>query len=190
MKNRIKRVIATCALVIGLIFGGFLAGSAIADVPSSTDGTITSCVRIINGNVRIIDAESGETCSATLDNEVVWKAFGGTVYQDENEGPNTVNSFETVATVTVPAGSYQITGKAWIDTSVGSEGFSQCGFTGLGVDDRTRLSASSDYLPVIAQEAETFTTPTTIDFYCTTDGQVDVYNAVLLATTVSAVNNQ
>ena len=51
----------------------FIAASdaAIAAIPSS-NGTITACDDKVNGTLRVIDAEDGETCQST-ETELEWK---------------------------------------------------------------------------------------------------------------------
>lgn len=125
------------------------------------------------------------------DGTVTVMASGGTVYSDYGAAANQVNGAETVGSVTVPPGKYLVQAKAWADQSVGSESFVQCNLMDLGINDRTRLGAGSGYsAALVATEVAIITVQDTIEFVCVSDAPVDIYNVVLTATTVSAVNYQ
>lgn len=112
-------------------------------------------------------------------------ASGGTVYESGTVGPTTVtNAGAVVESVTVPAGRYQIIAKAWIDFSVGTSTFAQCGLVGDGGSDATRLGGGG---AVIAVGHATFADETDVEFACITDDEVDAYRIVLSVTTVSAI---
>ena len=71
MRKNTKFIVAGAA---ALVIGAGLTTAAVADIPDSTDGTITACrVSGDAGNVRIIDKEEGKTCHSYED-EVSWKA--------------------------------------------------------------------------------------------------------------------
>lgn len=63
-------IVASIVLVLGI--GG---GVAIADIPSSDDGTITACMLKPGGTIRLIDAEAGATCKKG-ETKVAWNADG------------------------------------------------------------------------------------------------------------------
>ncbi|WP_020572552.1 hypothetical protein [Parafrankia discariae] len=115
-------------------------------------------------------------------------ASGGTVYEDYTAGPQSVNGSVTVAAVTLPAGRYELLAKAWVDNSLGSESFIQCGFVdGIAGNDNTRASAGSAYVTMIASGASEFAEETEVEYVCASDAAVDVHRALLKATTVSAI---
>jgi hypothetical protein len=63
-------IVVGAALALGL--GG---GIAIADIPSSGDGTITACMLTSSGTIRLIDAEAGTTCKKG-EQKVEWNQQG------------------------------------------------------------------------------------------------------------------
>lgn len=127
----------------------------------------------------------------STDGTVTVMASGGTAYFDSNANPQQVNGTVTVASVIVPDGRYQIIAKSWADQSVGAETYVNCVLISTGgVNDRARLSAGSGYsAAMVSSEVNEYTGgPTTIDYICVTDARVDIYNATLTATTLSAIN--
>lgn len=67
------RKVVIIGLTSVLLSGGLLVASA--DVPHSTTGVYTACVRNLNGNVRLIDKEAGESCNA-FETEKSWNKVG------------------------------------------------------------------------------------------------------------------
>jgi hypothetical protein len=63
-------IVIGAALALGI--GG---GIAIADIPSSGDGTITACMLTSSGTIRLINAEAGATCKKG-EQEVEWNQQG------------------------------------------------------------------------------------------------------------------
>jgi hypothetical protein len=114
LHNRALIVIGA-ALALGI--GG---GIAIADIPSSTDGTITACMVKPGGTIRLIDAEAGATCKKG-EAKVEWNAEG-------QPGQDGVSGYESVERETIvqfdgPQGGVVVqgacpTGKAVMATSV------------------------------------------------------------------------
>jgi hypothetical protein len=76
-------IVGGAALVLGI--GG---GVAIADIPSSDNGTITACMTKPGGTIRLIDAEVGATCKKG-ETKVEWNAQG-------QPGANGVSGYEIV----------------------------------------------------------------------------------------------
>lgn len=159
-----------------------------ADVPDTASGEITAC-RNAEHSVRIIDTDT-DACEYG-ETEVSWLAVGGTVYEDHAAGPQTISSETVVATVTVPAGRYQLTAKAWVDRTVSNESFVQCGFIDLPYNDNTRAAGSADdFATFIAVQTLEVATVTDIEYVCTTDAAIDVHRTSLVATSVSAIDAQ
>jgi hypothetical protein len=61
------------ALIALLVAGG---GAAFATIPDSDDGDIHGCYSNRDGKLRVIDAQSGETCSAAKETALVWNQQG------------------------------------------------------------------------------------------------------------------
>lgn len=118
-------------------------------------------------------------------------ANGGTVYVDTAAGPISVGSDTLVASLTLPSGRYELLAKAWIDRSVGSESFVQCGFVNSVADnDNSRAGASADSATMVAAGVVDFEEESDVEYRCATDDTVDAYRVVLMATTVSAIHEQ
>jgi hypothetical protein len=56
-----RRNVFIVGVVVGALAGG--AAVAVAAIPDTTTGVITSCLKVKDGSVRIIDAQAGKRCS-------------------------------------------------------------------------------------------------------------------------------
>ena len=74
--SRFKKILVGSLATLGLVGTG-LSGYALADIPDSSNGTITACrVSGDAGDTRIIDKQNGESCHAYED-EVSWTSTKG-----------------------------------------------------------------------------------------------------------------
>ncbi|MCA1840210.1 MAG: hypothetical protein LC723_07765 [Actinobacteria bacterium] len=109
--NRLRKTGVGALATIGMV-GLVLAGYASADIPDSTDGSITACrVSGDAGNTRIIDKENGESCHSYED-EVTWP---GTSYNFEPKitvGSFPANTTGIIRNVDCPAGQKLIEARA------------------------------------------------------------------------------
>lgn len=115
-----KKIFALVAVLLLLVTGGL----AVADVPHSTTGVITSCYT--DHAIRIIDKENGASC-VTGETELDWNQTGPTGpsdgYDSGLSGIVSVPSgsgWVTVQSDTLPAGSYILNAVASINSGSGS----------------------------------------------------------------------
>ena len=88
MKLSRTRTLIVGGAVLALGVGG---GVAIADIPSSTDGTVTACMLKPGGTIRLIDAQAGAVCKKG-EIKVEWNAEG----QPGTDGTDGVSGYEIV----------------------------------------------------------------------------------------------
>jgi hypothetical protein len=91
MKLTTTRTLIVGGAILALGLGG---GVAIADIPSTTDGTITACMTKPGGTIRLIDAEAGATCKKG-ETKVEWNQQG----VPGNDGSDGVSGFERVSDI-------------------------------------------------------------------------------------------
>lgn len=178
-----KRAFVLAVLLIGILTVGTLAR---ADVPSSTTGEFTAC-RLANHSLRLIDAEASETCIAG-EETVSWLGKGPTAYVDNTVADQALNA--TVASLTVPAGQYQIQFKARVENNTASPNFNQCGLTTSPTENSRVTLPASGWETVNLLQVTELTESTQIEVFCSADASADVSLAVLTATSLSAINAQ
>lgn len=117
---------------------------------------------------------------------------GGTVYEDHTTTAQVVSGGgAVVATVTLPAGRYEVTGKTWVEDGSSAANFAQCGLTGLGVNENARSTiAASGFETLTVLGVVDLATETDVDLFCTSNSTATANLTVLHATTVSAINSQ
>ena len=97
MKQMPNRALIVIGAALALGIGG---GVAVAQIPSSTDGTITACMTTPAGTIRLIDAQAGATCKKS-EKKVTWSEAG-------QPGTDGVSGYEMVSSTspnaTVPPG--------------------------------------------------------------------------------------
>lgn len=111
--------------ILGFVAGAALASTlvsttvALATIPHSTNGSITSCVSKKNGAVRIIDHQAGKRCS-TAERQVSW--FQGPtakVYSVGRAGLVVDGQLHKVGSFTMPrAGAWTLTATTVVYTNV------------------------------------------------------------------------
>ena len=93
--------------VVGALIGTLLAGGstiALAAIPDSDDGEIHSCRNNITGNLRVIDQEAGQNCTAGQ-TELTWNQTGPQGpqgpqgEQGEQGAPGETGSLETIRVI-------------------------------------------------------------------------------------------
>src|SRR5215469_11686258 len=60
-------------VVIAAVVGG--AGLALASIPDSNTGVITGCYQMLEGQLRVIDAQAGATCGPS-EKKLTWNHTG------------------------------------------------------------------------------------------------------------------
>lgn len=127
----------------------------------------------------------------TFDEEsgtVTVMATGGTVHEDHTTTAQAVGGGATVASLTLPAGRYEVTAKTWVEDGSTAANFVQCGLTGLPVNENARstIAASGSeslvVLGVVELEVED-----DVELFCNADASATANLTVLQATTVSAI---
>lgn len=88
------------AVTLAAVVGGATTAIVTAAIPSS-NGTISACYGKINGNLRVIDAESGKTCNG-LENPLSWSSSGGNTQTISNAMTVPVNGSGDQVLLNVP----------------------------------------------------------------------------------------
>jgi hypothetical protein len=108
-------VIAAAAALLALV-----VGVATAAIPDSNDGEIHGCYKKNNGQLRVIDAQAGDTCGPS-EVALAWNQVGPTGPTGPSNGFSRFHDAEVPATdfnaprlleLTVPQGRYVTTGTA------------------------------------------------------------------------------
>lgn len=165
-------------LVTALLIVMSAAMIAQADIPDSTTGDITACLNADHA-MRVIDAEASATCE-TGETEISWSSGGITVINDYDSSDQSINATPaTVASISVPAGTWLIQAKAWI--LQGTSSYGGCYVSGVDRSDETPGTMHS----VALLNTYTVGTTTTLNLDCFAGGSSAVArNSSIVATEV------
>jgi hypothetical protein len=119
-------------------------------------------------------------------------ANGGTIYEDHTTTAQTVSGGgATVASLSLPAGRYQVIGKTWVEDKSAEANFVQCGLTGLVTNDNGRATlVAGGFSTVTSTGVTNLTSSGTVTLFCNASASAEASFTVLTATTVSAINAQ
>lgn len=173
-------------LAVLVTWGACAGGVARADVPDA-GGTIHACIQKKVGNLRTIDPDAGQTCRPSED-PLDWSATGsgaegppgpaGPAGPQGPQGPAgsggapdvwdatgsaTVNFLTTVVSLSLPAGSYFVIGKASIQ---GGGGYTCTLVDSAGTLD-TSLTVANALATVPVQSTVTLVSDDTVSLKCT-----------------------
>jgi hypothetical protein len=191
--------------VIGLVIVGALVvvgGIAYATIPDGS-ATIHACYQKNQGALRVIDTDKAQTCSSS-ETPLSWNQTGqqgppgptgpSDVWSVDGYGSNAslapAQTWVTLATTSLPAGSYSVQAEAEAKTILAISTAYACDLVNSSNNEYQSSSATnSDWVTIPVQAVVTLTTPDTISLRCIADvlGSA-AYNWKLAAIKVGTVH--
>jgi hypothetical protein len=119
---------------------------------------------------------------------------GPTVFEDHTTAAQVITGGVRVASVTVPAGRYIVSGKTWAEDKGFNRNFVQCGLDGPpfeAVNENSRATLPpSGFETLMVQATIDVSTATTIELFCNPSAAAEVEFTVLTATSIGSINAQ
>lgn len=171
-----RRLGVAVAAIVGALTVSLVAAQAVAAIPHSSTGVVTSCYNS-NGSLRVVDTERGGTCGAD-ETQLSWNATAISATQWSSTAVRPLSRTGGVPTVALlqtgsklPAGSWSLTAVVMIANGVGAVDSFRCylqaGTTAAFINGQVQEWGGAEWHRTMTIPAlVTLVQPDWIDVYC------------------------